>query len=237
MALSVFRESPSPLSHRNSTYTEPRTSLAYNLIDPNLYILNGPTGPTYFLTFGSYWDGKYQAPPLFPQKKPPLNLLPGIYQIPMTDPLTIAPHANPQNLAFNPDGIHPVEGSYQFWWPTNGIPYYYLFLSVGICCNQPPNLPPPGQEYHITVCRSISPTGPFTDRNGDDCLAGGGTTVLASHDDVYAPGGEGVLYDAEENSIVLYYHYINPKIGYGVENYQFGYNLLTMDDLGWPVLV
>jgi arabinan endo-1,5-alpha-L-arabinosidase len=163
-------------------------------------------------------------------------MLSGIYQIPMSDPLTIASTASPQNMAFNPAGNHPVEGSYQFWWPVDGVDYYYLFLSVGICCNTPPNLPAAGQEYHINVCRSTSPTGPFIDQTGLDCMDGGGTLLLGSHDNVYAPGGQGVIYDPNLESIVLYYHYINPTIGYNTEDYQFGYNLLSFGDDGWPVV-
>lgn len=187
------------------------SSADYNLIDPNLFTQDGSS---FLLTFGSYWDG--------------------IYQIPMSDPSTIEVGAGPQNMAFNPTGNHPVEGSYQFWWPVNGVDYYYLFLSVGICCNTPPNLPPPGQEYHINVCRSTSPTGPFIDQTGLDCLNGGGTLLLGSHDNVYAPGGQGVIYDPNLDSIVLYYHYIDPTIGYDTEDYQFGYNLLSIGDDGWP---
>lgn len=164
-----------------------------------------------------------------------LTLL-GIYQIAMSDPLTVAAGANPQNVGFNPSGNHPLEGSYQFWWPTNGVDYYYLFLSVGICCNVPPNLPPSGQEYHITVCRSTSPTGPFIDKAGVECVDGGGTLLLGSHDNVYSPGGQGVIFDPNLNSIVLYYHYINPTIGYATTDYQFGYNLLTIGNDGWPVI-
>lgn len=183
----------------------------YNLIDPNLFTQDGSS---FILSFGSYWDG--------------------IYQIPLSSPLTISPGAAPQNIAFNPTDNGAVEGSYQFWWPTNGVDYFYLFLSVGICCNSPPNLPPAGQEYHVNVCRSTSSTGPFVDKSGVDCLSGGGTLVLGSHDNVYAPGGQGVIFDPNLNSIVLYYHYINPTIGYDTEDYQFGYNILSIDSDGWP---
>ncbi|OCK96333.1 glycoside hydrolase family 43 protein [Cenococcum geophilum 1.58] len=66
------------------------------------------------------------------------------------------------------------------------------------------------------VCRSSSPTGPFSDQTGDNCLTGnGGTLVLGSHgSNVYAPGGQGVLYDLDMGRSVIYYHYVNPNIGY-----------------------
>lgn len=152
----------------------------------------------------------------------------------MSDPLTIAPGATPQNLAFNPAGINALEGPYEFWWLVNGVKHYYMFLSKGICCNKPPTLPPPGDEYQITVCRSTSPTGPFIDKTGLDCLNGGGTLLLGSHDNIYAPGGQGVMYDPKLNSIVMYYHYIDPAIGFHDKDFLFGYNLLTIGDDGWP---
>ena len=157
----------------------------YNLIDPNLLIVD--YGASLLLSFGSFWTD--------------------IYQIELSDPLTIAPGASPYQLDFNSTGIGSVEGSYQFWWPTNGTIYYYLFSSSGACCNTPPNLPPPGDEYHINVCRSETPNGGFVDKNGVSCLsANGGSLVLGSHDNVYAPGGEGVMYDSDVG-LVLYYHY------------------------------
>ena len=71
----------------------------------------------------------------------------------------------------------------------------------------PPNLAPAGEEYRIKVCRSTDPNGGFVDREGTDCFTGnGGTVVLGSHDDVYAPGGEGVMWD-EEWGLIIYYAY------------------------------
>ena len=158
----------------------------YNLIDPNLLIVNFNTSDLY-MTFGSFWDD--------------------IHQIRMLDPATPMPGAVPQQVAYTAEGAHPLEGSFQFWWPIQGVPYYYLFVSRGACCNEPPNLAPPGQEYQVIVCRSLQPTGPFVDRQGRDCREGGGELILASQGDVYAPGGEGVYYDPDLNSPVLYYHY------------------------------
>ena len=60
------------------------------------------------------------------------------------------------------------------------------------------------------VCRSEAPTGPFVDKSGNDCKTqSGGTEVLGSHGNVYAPGGQGVIYDGavDGGSVVLYYHY------------------------------
>jgi arabinan endo-1,5-alpha-L-arabinosidase len=88
--------------------------------------------------------------------------------------------------------------------------FYYLFFSVGACCNTPSagsGLAPPGDEYHIAVCRSDSITGPYMDRDGRNCQTqNGGTTILASHGDVYAPGGQGIM-TLPERRDVIYYHY------------------------------
>jgi arabinan endo-1,5-alpha-L-arabinosidase len=58
------------------------------------------------------------------------------------------------------------------------------------------------------VCRCSNPTGPFSDRDSKSCLTeNGGTMILGSHDDVYVPGGHGVIYDEVLDSVILYYHY------------------------------
>lgn len=50
-------------------------------------------------------------------------------------------------------------------------------------------------------------SGPYVDANGVSCAAGGGTIVLASHDNIYGPGGQGLLVDSTYGGVVLYYHY------------------------------
>ncbi|KAI9734351.1 MAG: hypothetical protein M1834_002457 [Cirrosporium novae-zelandiae] len=196
---------------------------AYNLIDPNLLSVN--FGDSYQLTFGSYWDD--------------------IYQVQLSDPPTsLASGASPvhleQNTTVRPDSLStgPQEGSYQFWWTVDDTVYYYLFFSSGACCNTPPDLVPAGEEYKVMVCRSTSATGDFVDADGVDCLSdNGGTLVLGSHgDNVYAPGGQGVMYDDGVGSVVMYYHYVNPNIGYAAADFLFGYNKLDFTS-GWPVVV
>ncbi len=90
------------------------------------------------------------------------------------------------------------------------------------------------------VCRSSHPTGPFVDKAGRNCMTDdGGTLVLASHDNVYAPGGQGVIYDAAAmRSPLLYYHYVNRDLGsnaYASQNFVFGSNFLDFSS-GWPVV-
>lgn len=156
------------------------SSKPYNAIDPNL--VNGTGANQFYLSWGSYWGDVYQA------------------QVAINGDYIFA-SGNQAQVAYNPAGAHQVEGA--FIWLHAG--YYYLFLSAGDCCTYSPK-PPAGEEYHVNVCRSTSPTGPFVDKNGVSCTNGGGTTVLASHDNVYAPGGQGIFYDASYGD-VFYYHY------------------------------
>ena len=156
---------------------------AYNLIDPNLF-QESDSAPIY-MSFGSYWHDIFQtelhAPPIKFSGIAPKNIL--------------------RNTTAN---AQVAEGSFQFKWQN----YYYLFFSAGACCNQPPNLAKPGDEYRMVVCRSSSITGPYTDKAGKDCVSqNGGTVIMASHDDVYAPGGQGVMYDPDVKKPVIYYHY------------------------------
>lgn len=71
------------------------------------------------------------------------------------------------------------------------------------------------------------------DREGRSCLSdNGGSTLLASHGNVYAPGGQGVFED-NSKGFILYYHYADPTIGLTTADYQFGWNVLSWAD-GWP---
>lgn len=228
-------------------------SSSYNLIDPNLF-RESPTAP-FFMSFGSAWNGIYQTQ----LSSPP-------------DSESDSNGTSPNNIAYN--STHPVngsgpaivEGSFQFWWLQGETKDYYLFFSSGACCNLPGNLAAPGDEYKIMVCRATSPTGPFSDQAGKSCLDGnGGTLVLGSHgENVYAPGGQGVIFDEDAGRIALYYHYgayfllacfffvregclirgradgalssVNPQIGYAFNDFQFGFNYLDLSS-GWPVVV
>jgi arabinan endo-1,5-alpha-L-arabinosidase len=82
---------------------------------------------------------------------------------------------------------------------------------------------------------------------------GGGTIVLGSHSDIYAPGGQGVLSNYNGRD-VLYYHYsessnistlmriltkcdpVDTTHGYGDFTF-LGYNYIEYSSSGWPTLV
>ena len=71
-------------------------------------------------------------------------------------------------------------------------------------------------------------------KSGRKCTEGGGTTVLESHGWVYGPGGQGVYWDPVEGPL-LYYHYVDIRIGYGDGQKRFGVNRIDWSS-GWPVV-
>jgi arabinan endo-1,5-alpha-L-arabinosidase len=179
------------------------TSSPYNAIDANLIQISSAK----YLTLGSFWSDIYQV---------------------QLDRGGMTTTGTPYQVAYNGSGTHALEGS--FVYAKSG--YYYLFFSSGACCGYNTAKPAPGAEYKIVVCRSSAVNGPYVDKSGKSCTSGGGTTLLASHDNVYGPGGQGVMSDPTHGD-VLYYHYANPSIGLADANYQFGWNSLSWAD-GWP---
>ncbi|KAF2111390.1 glycosyl hydrolase [Lophiotrema nucula] len=201
-------------------------SSAYNIIDGNLFRECATCEPVF--NFGSAWNDVYQT-----------SLTSDFLSWSSTD--------GPRQLLFNstfPPGQDfraIVEGSFLFWWPSaadSSVKYYYLFFSSGQCCDFPSHRPEAGDEYKIMVCRATAAAGPFVDQEGRSCLTeSGGTLVLGSHGgNVYAPGGQGVVVDPDDNKIALYYHYVDEDAGEEYADYQFGINYLDFA-MGWPVVV
>lgn len=54
----------------------------------------------------------------------------------------------------------------------------------------------------------MDPRGPYLDKDGTDLVDGGGSVIYGSNGEVYAPGGEGVLNDGQND--ILFYHYGMP---------------------------
>ena len=133
---------------------------AYNKIDPNWISIGGKP----YLQFGSFWND--------------------IHQIEMQSPLKVGSGA-PYQLSFNETLNHREEGAFMFQYGD----FYYLLYSSGIAGQYTADCPAPGEEYAIQVCRSHTGTGDFVDKNGVDCRKTGGTLLLASHGQVYGPGG------------------------------------------------
>ena len=202
----------------------------YNRIDANL--LSVDDGADLYLSFGSFFAD--------------------IWQVKLLTPTTVNTNdfahleLNTTDYPFNATytGNDPSEGSYQFYWEGS----YYLFWSSGNCCNST-QFVPLGDEYKVMVCKSDSPSGEFLDRDGASCLTeNGGTQILGTHDNIYAPGGQGVLYDDSVQSVILYYHYckcpsfvngqllklISVPYNNQTGSAQFGWNCMDFDNEGWP---
>ncbi|KAF2187984.1 glycoside hydrolase family 43 protein [Zopfia rhizophila CBS 207.26] len=187
----------------------------YNRIDANLFY--DSNGRDLYLNFGSFWDD--------------------IFQLRLSDPKTVISDSfshlekNKTEPGFpgeSSTGANPSEGAFEFKW--NGK--YYLFWSSGNCCHTTKTVPL-GDEYKIMVCRSDKATGPFVDKAGKNCVSeNGGTMILGTHDNVYAPGGQGVRYDDELKSVILYYHWL--RFDNQEEPATFGWNYLGWDGEGWP---
>lgn len=164
-------------------------SSAYNLIDPFVFQDGEDANARIYFTWGSYWSG--------------------IQQTELTHHDELIAWASKETQIVNiisntTSSPSVVEGAIQ--WKDGE--WYYIFFSVGQCCRTEKELAPPGDEYHIVVCRSDAVTGPYLDVDKKDCMReNGGTTVLASHGDVYAPGGQGVMIHPDNERTVMYYHY------------------------------
>ncbi|KKF92057.1 putative arabinan endo-1 5-alpha-L-arabinosidase A [Ceratocystis platani] len=179
---------------------------SYNAIDASLTMI----GSDYYMTFGSFWKD--------------------IYQVKMTNPPTkVASGQSSVQVVYNKDDT-AIEGASLF---KNGK-YYYMFYSQGQCCGYDKSKPAAGKEYRIKVCRSETGTGDFVDQNEVKCTLGGGTLVLGTHDWVYGPGGQGVYNDPKYGP-VLYYHYVDTRIGFADGDKKMGWNQLDFSS-GWPVV-
>lgn len=111
---------------------------------------------------------------------------------------TMKPSGEVYDIAYRSGGI---EGACMMY--VNG--YYYLFASVGVCCQGV------NSTYKIIYGRSTSVTGPFYDKNGVDLSDGGGTVLDSGNNRWIGPGGQDIYkygstyyltrhaYDAENN--------------------------------------
>ncbi|MEO3749886.1 arabinan endo-1,5-alpha-L-arabinosidase [Streptomyces sp. B6B3] len=99
--------------------------------------------------------------------------------------------------------------------------YYYLFVSFDLCCRGADS------TYRVMVGRSSNITGPYVDRNGTAMTSGGGTEILAGHDNIHGPGHQDVFADSDYD--ILTYHYYNDN-GTAL----LGINWMSWDSSGWP---
>ncbi|KLO05877.1 endo-1,5-alpha-L-arabinosidase [Schizopora paradoxa] len=182
----------------------------FNAIDPFFFDSEG----TPHLGFGSFWSN--------------------IFYVDLTnDGQSPLAGFTPVQLSFNSTSPQPEEGG--FIYKPSGSEYYYLFFSSGTCCGFDKatlaSSTPPGDEYKVFVGRSKTATGPYYDAKGVALTDNGGTLVLASHDNVYAPGGQMVFH--AEGMDILAYHWLaydGPLI-----DATLGLNAIDWST-GWPIL-
>jgi arabinan endo-1,5-alpha-L-arabinosidase len=175
----------------------------FNAIDPNILI---DAGGSVWLTYGSFWTGIYQQ---------------------QVDPTTgkIQSGSTTYHLAERASDVanDPIEGSSLVY--ENG--YYYLFVSWDYCCETDPSQ----SDYKIVVGRGTSPNGPFTDQNGVDMAAGGGTILLQGDAAWAGPGGQSVYIDATDGDLIVFHALQLSQNGL---DYLFVRSLTWTND--WPVI-
>ncbi|KAF9261023.1 glycoside hydrolase family 43 protein [Marasmius fiardii PR-910] len=159
----------------------------------------------------------------------------GIFQI------SIGPDVN--NPASPTPGTHlaggknrGVEGGTTFK-PDNSS-FWFHFFSDGVTLFGN-GRPPAGGEYKVRVGRGTSGMGPFVGQLGHALTEQRdpptGTVILASHDDVYAPGGQSIFKDPISGRYVIVYHYVRNSANDDSKAF-LGINFLDFSS-GWPVVV
>jgi arabinan endo-1,5-alpha-L-arabinosidase len=175
----------------------------FNAIDPNILI---DAGGNVWLTYGSFWTGIYQQ---------------------QIDPATgqIQSGSTTYHLAERASDVvnDPIEGSSLVY--ENG--YYYLFVSWDYCCETEPSQ----SDYKIVVGRGTSPNGPFTDQNGVDMAAGGGTILLQGDTAWAGPGGQTAYIDPTDGDLIVFHALQLSQNGL---DYLFVRSLTWAND--WPVI-
>lgn len=104
-----------------------------------------------------------------------------------------------------------VEAAFIYNHPENG--FYYLFVNWDQCCNGI------NSTYNIRVGRSLSPTGPFHDKDGHDLATGGGTVFLDANGQTFGnsrfigPGHAGIYRHADNHYYFSHHFYDNDNNG------------------------
>ncbi|MBN2136590.1 MAG: arabinan endo-1,5-alpha-L-arabinosidase [Sedimentisphaerales bacterium] len=155
-----------------------------------------------YLAFGSFWDG---------------------IKMVHIDPATGKPNPDDSrrySLARRPQH-HAIEAAFIIL--HNDC--YYLFVSFDACCDGVRS------TYRVMVGRSRKVTGPYIDIAGKRMTEGGGSLVLASHENWRGPGHNAVLQTPEGDFIV--HHTYDARETRGGRNLQI--RPLLWDDRAWPL--
>jgi arabinan endo-1,5-alpha-L-arabinosidase len=160
------------------------------------------TGKTPFLVMGSFWDGIKMR-----------RIDPATGQTSADDPKLYSLARRPK-----PDAI---EAGYIF----HHQDYFYLFVSFDFCCRGTRS------TYKIAVGRAKQITGPYLDAAQKSMLDGGGTILLASHDNVIGPGHCGVFSALKQEFLV---HHFYDAFNFGRPTLQI--QPIQWDQNDWPQL-
>ncbi len=143
----------------------------------------------------------------------------GIYVKEM-NPLTGAPLSGSPGVNVAAPGPTPeIEGAAMM--QHDG--YYYMFVNWGGCCSGE------NSTYNMRVGRSLSPTGPFLDRDGVNLLSGGGTLFLDDDGRKIGPGHFS-LTDVNGQQKFSYHYYDGGRDGFPT----FAIRDLHWTADGWP---
>ncbi len=97
-----------------------------------------------------------------------------------------------------------IEAAYIYNHPSSD--YYYLFVNWDVCCSGI------SSTYNIRIGRSLSPTGPFLDKEGNDMRLGGGTLFMDAQgmivgDSRFIGPGHSGIYTQENGKDYFSHHF------------------------------
>ncbi len=104
--------------------------------------------------------------------------------------------------------------------------YYYLFLSMGTCCEGV------NSTYQVVVSRSTSPTGPYVDHLNREMTARNVGKLVIQKNDFFVGTGHNSVIDDVNGEPWFYYHAFH-KEGSGSSRVLLMERLL-FDEAGWP---
>ncbi|AWB69162.1 arabinan endo-1 5-alpha-L-arabinosidase (plasmid) [Saccharobesus litoralis] len=129
------------------------------------------------------------------------------------NPITMKPYGPLYSIAARSGGIEAPTIIYR-----QG--YYYLFTSIGKCCNGADS------TYQIMYGRATDIRGPYLDKNGNDLLHGGGEILDSGNSDWAGPGGQDIL----NTDVIARHMYDKNNNGTPV----LFISTLNWDANGWP---
>lgn len=104
--------------------------------------------------------------------------------------------------------------------------YYYLFASVGMCCQQD------NSSYRVVVGRSKNLFGPYVDSSGNGMLDNGYDFVLGSNEKFVGTGhGSTIITDKDGKTWYIYHAY---ERGQGKKGRMVMLDEIKWDREGWP---